>query len=156
MTTDDDRTQYHIERAEYLLSMAGEPKTPDQIFSAAAASSMLAMVGQMRQGITVSKGVLSVEEGLAEWEKELLLGNVGNTAIDPNTMTAWANLSGTSDITHLILAMRHVDVKVPAWESRKIMAIKELRQHLSCGLKEAKDLIEAVTDRRANGYADFW
>jgi hypothetical protein len=149
----EERTQFHLDKAEYLLEMAGEPKTPDQMFTAAAASAMLGLAGQIRTGMTIISNPNTTP--LAEWEKELLLPANG-AHVDSKTQAAWDAIDSTGDFYRLISAVRAMEHMVPDWQNRKIQAIKEIRQSNTASLKESKDLVEALAERRRLGLVDFW
>jgi len=124
----------------------------------------------IRELITNTRGWLALVEGMGDQMSltdKLLVANINITTamviaigqqtgvlhkqttsvartLAPSVYMAWANPQGiTEDVLQDIL--RYVEARVPDWQQRKIVAIKEIRTYTGLGLKDSKDLIDIMS-----------
>jgi hypothetical protein len=118
----------YADRAEMLLLLAGEPSTPAEKIAAAQA---WAIIGLVRHQAT-PRVPLATEGKITNELRRLTRIYLGH--------------STDSEIVRLFV---DAERDQPLWfeTSRKIQGIKAVRQASGCGLKEAKDMVEAVEQR---------
>ena len=119
-----------VDRAEVLLSLAGEPTERVEMLLAAQTSVLLALVKALKP-----------PSPKAKYPPLNLTGT-------PAIAISIANSYGipVAKIAEVMIAVE----RDQDWATRKIHSIKEVRNILGLGLKEAKDLIDHACDNLPN------
>lgn len=121
----DDGVGGLLDKAEVMLSLAGEPTTPTEYLLHAQTAAMIGLLKALSP--TVRRAAIANDPDL--------LRNL------PPDLVLIATRYSMSPID-LIETMRMVEQRIPDWRDKKIPAIKEIRTITGYTLADAKGLID--------------
>lgn len=137
-----DEVSDHVYKAEALLALAGEPETRNEMLITAQTEAILALVKAMRPS---KVDTYFYAQGLASAP----ITPLQMLPIPPNSYVARVPAriipaGGNVQAQDVSAACTEMAKRVPDWDIKKIVAIKEIRSITNMGLKEAKEVVDAM------------